>query len=262
MPLDTVSLELDGTFSLNDLALATRRFSDLMSALTAEAGGSNRSVSWNLDNLAFSSVHVTARGSSRAQRRRMSINRALYHIDRATRAFVAVGRAMQTGERIPFSERVREPAEAIAAMLNGRIHSARFENAEEEAIVVPEATHATVEEMITRGLGAIEGRVQTLSNRGGLHFILYDLLNDRAVSCYLQEGAEGMLLDLWDKRVAVEGSITRDIVTGRPLTIRQITRINPLSELFGSYRDALGASPWYLSETRPEQAMRKLRDAG
>ena len=37
-------------------------------------------------------------------------------------------------------------------------------------------------------LGAVTGRVQTLSSRGGLRFNLYDALLDKLVACYLAPG--------------------------------------------------------------------------
>jgi hypothetical protein len=131
----------------------------------------------------------------------------------------------------------------------------------EEAIVSPpELAALPVGELVTRAFGAIEGRLQTVSNRGSLHFTLYDTMNDRAVSCYLEADQDEILRDLWGERVTVEGSITRDANTGRPLTIRQIRRVRPIASRFGSFREAMGASPWYLSEVRPEEAIRKIRD--
>jgi hypothetical protein len=251
---DTVLLDLEGVLTINELALAMRRFSDLMTAITLEVGGGRR-VTWQISGLEYGSAQAQATGITTRPEN-------LYYVERATRAYVSVGTALQTGEPIPFSKKVRRPAESLVGMLNGHIHTARFENAEAEVIVAPQALKAQPAELVTRAYGAIEGRVQTVSNRGVLHFTVYDSMNDRAISCYLQEGREEMLRDLWGQRATVEGYITRDANTGRPLTIRQITRINPLMPLFGSYRDALGASPWFLSKELPEDAMRKLRDAG
>ena len=49
-------------------------------------------------------------------------------------------------------------------------------------------------------IGAITGRVQTLSNRAGLRFNLYDTLFDKAVACYLALGQEEFMREAWGQR--------------------------------------------------------------
>lgn len=102
--------------------------------------------------------------------------------------------------------------------------------------------------------------MQTLSSRGGLRFTLYDLLHDKAVSCYLAEGYEEIMRDLWGKIATVEGLVTRDPLSGRPLAVRQITTVTPKPDLPISYRDARGAAP-SLTGLLPEHPIRRLRDA-
>jgi hypothetical protein len=110
--------------------------------------------------------------------------------------------------------------------------------------------------------GAIEGRIQTLTNRGSLRFTLYDTHNDKAVSCYVAEGQEDLLRDVWGRRALVEGRIRRDSQTGRPLTIRDVRRIVPLPEP-EPYRfyEARGILPLMPGEEMPEERIRRLRDA-
>jgi hypothetical protein len=109
--------------------------------------------------------------------------------------------------------------------------------------------------------GAITGRVQTLTNRGGLRFALYDTLHDRAVSCYLAEGHESIMRDMWGRLASVEGLIRRDPITGRPLTIRDIRQIEPLPEHAPQALEAVrGISP-SPQGLRAEDAIRRLRDA-
>ena len=70
--------------------------------------------------------------------------------------------------------------------------------------------------------GGVTGRIQTLSSRGGLRFTLFDTLFDRAVSCYLAEGQEELMRDVWGRMAVVEGLVTRDRATGRPQVIRSV----------------------------------------
>jgi hypothetical protein len=104
----------------------------------------------------------------------------------------------------------------------------------------------------------VRGRVQTLSSRGRLRFTLYDALYDKAVSCYLAEGQEDIMRDAWGHVALVEGWVTRDPATDRPLSIRGIERVTLLPE--GDphgYRRARGA---VLGRELPEAIIRRLRD--
>jgi hypothetical protein len=113
-----------------------------------------------------------------------------------------------------------------------------------------------------KSLGAIEGRIQTLSNRKGLRFVVFDILNDRAVSCYLSEGQEDRMREIWGKRAIVEGEISREKETGRPLAIRHITDIKVLEEIGrGGYLRARAIAPRKLGAPLAEVIIRQLRDA-
>ena len=70
--------------------------------------------------------------------------------------------------------------------------------------------------------GGVTGRIQTLSSQGGLRFTLFDTFFDRAVSCYLAEGQEELMRDVWGRMAVVEGLVTRDRATGRPQVIRSV----------------------------------------
>ena len=110
--------------------------------------------------------------------------------------------------------------------------------------------------------GAVEGRIQTLTTRRGLRFTLYDSLHDRAVSCHLREGQQETMRGLWDRCAVVQGRVSRDAITGRPIAIRNITKIEPRPEArTGSYLEAREASPLRPGDPMPEDTLRKIRDA-
>ena len=114
----------------------------------------------------------------------------------------------------------------------------------------------------TVAIGAVTGRVQVLSNRGGLRFNMYDTVHDKAVSCYLKQGQEDLMREAWGQRAMVSGEVTRDKATGRPITIRQIMNLEILEEtVAGSYHEARGAVPWEPGDALPEDVIRRLRDA-
>lgn len=260
MPLDTVTIVLSGDVPLAQFAAAIGRFHELVKALSAEAG--NPSLNWIIDDLERSSALAAVRCADE-----------LPVVERVVRAYGEVGVALESDAPVPFSPPVQSAARSLRALIGGPIESIRFETAEREATVravgadqasLSDAVRAKSGQPIVRravtAYGAVEGRVQTLSNRGGLRFTLYDLLHDKAVSCYLREGHEGMMRDAWGKVAVVEGIVSRDPVTGRPLTIRQVSQVVPRPESGRSYREARGAAP-SLTGLSPEQAIRRLRDA-
>ncbi len=67
-------------------------------------------------------------------------------------------------------------------------------------------------------LGAIEGRLQMISERGGLRFAVYDSLTDRRVRCYFDEDLLEKIIFAFGKRVNVYGMI-RYRQDGEPITI-------------------------------------------
>jgi hypothetical protein len=107
--------------------------------------------------------------------------------------------------------------------------------------------------------GAIEGVVQTLTNRRELRFTLYDSLQDRAVVCHLHEGQEDLMRNAWGKRVIVQGFVTRDGLNGRPLQISRITDVIPV--IAGDYKKGRGALKSAADAEKPEDVIRRLRDA-
>jgi len=110
--------------------------------------------------------------------------------------------------------------------------------------------------------GGVTGRVQTLSSRGGLRFTLYDVLFDRAVSCYLAEGQEEIMRDVWGRMAVVEGLVTRDRVTGRPQVVRGVRGVTVVREAVSDrYVDSRGILEASFAGRPPEEVIRKLRSA-
>lgn len=247
---DTVTLALDGDVYLGDFAKAIQGLQSLISALEKEvARGAN--IEWGVDSLERSSAIATCRGVSASPEA----------VERVTEAYLAAGRAREQGSPVPFGEPVKTALGSIASIIDGRVRSIRLETADGEAILQsPESRASPV--ALRVAFGAVTGRIQTLSSRGGLRFTLYDLVNDKAISCYLGEGQEETLRGLWGSIAIVEGSVTRDAVTGRALAVRRVTRVVPKREVeAGSYRLAMGAVPKPPKADSPEVIIRRLRDA-
>lgn len=261
MALDeTITFALDqATVTLAEFAEAVAAFSTMVRGLSKEVGAPD--VEWVIDALEA--------GSAMAVIRSPQPERAAPVVA----AYARVGEAAAAGTEIPF-ESAKAPLRRIMGILERSGEAARFETAEREFIVraartAPNAGPALVTHPAgvpkpappAAAIGAVVGRIQTLSNRGSLRFTLYDLLYDKAVSCYLAAGQQEKLADKWGKLATVEGMVARDPVSGRPLAVRRISAIAELPEgPGGSYIDSGGCSP-PLTDLSPEAAIRKLRDA-
>ena len=276
MPLNTVTLWLNGEVSLGAFAEALTHFNELVRALSVEAGLPD--LDWTIADLQISSAMATSQGVG-----------PMKAIEAVVRGYDEVGEALETHRPIKRSESVRAAAEKIISIRDKRIPSVRFETALREwtAPVIPIRKDSTVAlqsveqetasepkielvksplriAKVTPAFGGVHGRIQTLTNRAGLRFTLFDVFHDKAVSCYLAEGDEDKVRDLWGKMAVVEGLITREPESGRPLAVRQIAEITPMPEPCAphtySWQAARGAAP-SLNGLSPEEAIRRIRDA-
>lgn len=275
--MDTLTIIMEGEVPLGEFARTVSSFYELVRALSVEVGAPD--LDWVLDDLQFSSAVATARASQNPESAAKVVS-----------AYADVAHSLETGTPIGYSPRISSAAEKVISISDARVKALRFETPFREAVVrlrhegtveprktIAEPTETGAEAahpslvskrpVITTAspatLGGLQGRVQVLSNRGGLRFTIYDLLYDKAVSCYVAEGKEELLRDVWGKLAVVEGMITRDALTGRPLAIRHVSNITPLQDTqpkSRDYEDARGSFPRFV-DTSPEDAIRRLRDA-
>ncbi len=254
---DTVTFAINSEeLSMERFAIAIRRFVDLLSALNREIGQGAK-IDWILTDLSFGSAVATAQAKIENEDQRQVVEQIAH-------SYLEVGRALQSAEPIPFSHRVEGHAIRVRDLLvDSDIEGITFETSENEVVIErPQGPQPLPAEAWGYAYGAVTGRVQALTNRGSLRFTLYDRLNDRAVSCYMEPGHEDQMRDIWGKLVAVEGKVRRDTRTGRPLTVRSIRTISPTTEYErGAYRQARGAVPREPTEPRAEEVIRRLRDA-
>ncbi len=251
MPDNTLTLALEGEVTLSDFAVTMQHFASLVAALSAEVA-SGVPISWDIDTLEAGSAQATVRGSSEQEQ----------VVERVVRAYAAVGTTLEDGYPIAYSEPVRKHAAALTSVLGAKIIAVRFETQYGESTVASSASYDKAELRIKYTLGSLRGIVETLSQRRGLMFILYDPIFDRPVKCYLSAGQEDKMRDIWGKRVAVQGRIGREPVFGRPVAMRDITGVRLLPALRpGSFKLARGVLPFDPQAEKPEDQVRRLRDA-
>jgi hypothetical protein len=253
MPKDTITLALSGdNLRLEAFAKAVSELFSLLDSLSREIGGREQ-ITWVVQDLSGSSAIAVIRGITPSKPEL---------VESIVAGYGTIGHALEVASAIPYPDRVAIHARAIADLLrNGsEIESIRFETPDQDSIIRPQPTQTFQPSHLTVAFGAVEGNVQTLTNRGGLRFTLYDQLFDKAVSCYLRPGDEERMRNLWGKRVIIEGRVARDPISGRAVTIRDISEITPLVE-GGGYQRAKGALPFKPGQLSPEELIRRVRDA-
>ena len=247
MAKNTLTFELGGRVAIADFANGVVAFQRLIAVLTPRNAG----VTWVVDDLQPGSALVTLRGESE--------NPAA--VADVVEKYEAVGAGLSEHNDLhKFDKRVRDAAYVIRD-LTGATEYVRFETSEGDYTIYANG-HTPNRTAPTVAIGAITGRVQTLSNRSGLRFNLYDALFDKAVACYLAPGQEEQMRAAWGQRARVSGRVSREASTGRPIAIRQIMNVEILGDVKpGSYREARGAVPWQPGHPSPEEVIRRLRDA-
>ena len=249
MPSNTITLALTGDVPLDVFADEMQHWSGLIRALSSELDPA-ANIEWVIVDLQPGSAQLTARGEAHEPDA----------VERVVRAYATVGRALEQGGQIPFSPQVRRHAQAIVRHLNDKVTAIRFETPEDDFTIMAQAS-SQARPAYLQAYGTVTGKVQTLSSRRRLSFTLYDALFDKAVNCYLKEGQEDLVRDKWDRYAIVEGRVSRDPMTGRPVAVRDITDVQLLPIIgHGDYREARGVIPWSDDGEKPEEVIRRLRD--
>lgn len=246
----TLTLALEGEITSTQFAQAMTNLDKLVRAITAEVGA-NRDVKWVVDDLQKSSAVATLRAVTDIPEK----------ADQTIQVYEQVGRALSDGLPTQFSKKIDDSARALVGILGGGITSIRFETASLDKFIASAPSELPAR-AISDAYGAVEGRIQTLTNRASLRFILYDTLHDKGVSCYLDADQEERMRGLWGKTAVVEGLVSRCPESGRPLTIRNIRKVTPTpEEPEGDYTRAIGVASIPQGAPMPEEIIRRMRDA-
>ena len=247
MAKDTLTFELGGRVEIKDLENGVIAFRRLVSALTPP----KERVAWVVEDLQPGSTVATLRGESD--------NPSI--VEQAVEDYGNIGGLLARHEELPlYGRQVVKAANAIIALTRTADY-VRFETPDGDHMIygngwIPANSTPSV------SIGAITGRIQTLSNRGGLRFNLYDTVHDKAVACYLSSGQESLMREAWGRRARVSGRVSREATTGRPIAIRHILDVEILEDIKpGSYKSARGAVPWKMGDKMAEEVIRELRDA-
>ena len=247
MDTHTLTFALGGPVEIGQFQKGITRFQQLVSALTPRAG-----VKWEVVDLQSGSATITIAAETEVAANAAKAAKVVADFD-------SIGKALESHAPLPYNRRVQQAVAGLQALAH-TVEYVRLETPEGDYIV-PGKDGITPGRAVRISIGAITGRVQTLTNRGGLRFKLYDHIHDKAVACYLQPGQEELMRAAWSRRARVSGTVSRDSVLGLPVAVRQILKVEILEEPNpGAYRAARGAIPWQPGYETPEAVIRRLRD--
>lgn len=247
MPGKTLTFELGGEVKIDDLENGVARFRRLVSALAAGVA-----VTWIVEDLNIGSATITIRPESSDD----------VGVERILKDYANVGYSLAEGEPLQYVQgNVTKAAHEIALLAETHEYI-RFETPYTDYTIYGNGTTPKKPDSRRTSIGAVTGTVQTLSNRARLRFSLYDTIHDKSVSCYLNSGQEEQMREAWGRRTRVTGTVSREADSGRPISIRDILKIELLEDVApGSYKLAKGAVPWQPGDMPPEEAVRRVRDS-
>ena len=249
---DLVSFRLDGEVTVEKLSAAFASFSAVLDALHEDHGANVRWVVAGLESGSASAVAKAVPLDSDAERL----------IPAICDDYLQAARQVLRGDGDPD----RPVLLAVRALTDvaDENNPVVLETSDDEVIfVAPAATPVdgtdAETQQTTKSLGSVRGRVEMLSQRTTLKFSIYELVNDRSVSCFPHPDYKDVMREAWGRIADVTGTITRDVATGRPVSIRRVTRVDVVDEGDpDGYLRARGA----LKATEPaERAVRRMRDA-
>lgn len=107
-------------------------------------------------------------------------------------------------------------------------------------------------------LGTVRGRVETSPRGKAASFSLYELATGSAVRCSIPADAEGEMSRVRGRVVDVTGTVGRDTHTGKPISIRDITHVEPVGE--GNPDGYLRARGVINSDEPAETLVRRMRN--
>ena len=257
MAKDTLTLALNGDVSLGDFSNAIQQFFNLVKGLHDDIAKES-SIEWFIEGLEAGSAIATIKGIGEEES-------DIKAIEQVVDAYVDIGQNIQKESPLNYSRPVQKAARKLTSVINGRIKSVRFETTETDVEIFASPTvleYIPIAKLPKGSFGAVRGRIQSMSNRGQLRFTLYEMIDDRAISCYLSPGSEDIMREAWGKVAMVEGFVRRDPESGCATTVRGVKAIKIIQEgKLGDYRQAIGAAPGFLGDTLPEEIIRKARDA-
>lgn len=247
----SVTLTLEGNPTLPLFAEALEGLSDTLNALSRQIG--DETVEWVVENLEIGSTITTIRGYSNVTE----------IVTQTTAALIETAHVADHGlSSSVLAQPVAAAVRKLTRVLDGVVPALSLASGSEEVrITAPNSTLARRPERVT-AFGSLTGTVQMLSQTRGLHFRIVDETYGSSVPGKFREEITEDMRSVWGGRAIVQGLVTRDRRTGRPIAITEVRNVMPAQEVEpGAFLRAKGALELSPKIGPSEAFVRRLRDA-
>lgn len=211
-----LSLTLDGAITTHQFLRAVESFFRVLNNVANKATNTNDAFTWMV-RVREGSAIIEAQPSPR--------NASLDQIPIAISAIEEGVSSLEAGssERPKFFDDASMKALKELSQVTENDISVKIKVGSKKTIAKLSAkTIASVNsvlEAIYTDYGTIEGKLETVSKRNGYQFTLYDDLTDHAVKCHFDSSMLRRVLDVFENRVSVRGTI-RYRKDGVPVSIQ------------------------------------------
>ncbi len=177
-------------------------------------------------------------------------------------------RGLISGRQRNPSPAEKKAVDSLRAVLNGKITGVVVSTRSGDATLRPLPPKVAEEKqqvdnasfMERPVLGTVSGRAYVVNIRKDLLFELDDPKSGNVVLCYLEPQQRAWLDGLLGQMVEVDGLISRDAVSGKPIAVRSITRIEErelvaagaFDQIPGLFKDRLNVES--------DEAVRRIRN--
>jgi hypothetical protein len=216
-------------------------FVDLLNSVTEKAAGTGRRAIWNM---------VVSEGSRLLTATAVADRTTESVAEKVVRAIPDGLRRLEKGTPAPptyFDQRALRAARELASIPKERKLTYVQFRAVGSSVSISERAAETVVKLLGQhqALGTVEGKLQTISDRQTLQFVVFDSLYDKGVNCFMGEAIMEQAMQAFRKRVAVTGMVQYD-QEGQPVSIRvdaiqvfkDVSELPPIKDLRGILKRA------------------------
>lgn len=239
---NSITLDFDGPVVTPDtFRRLVSAFVDLLNAVTDKAAGTGRKTVWDM---------TVSTGSRLFIARAVADQRTTATTQRVIAAIPDGLKRLEKGAAVSpayFDQRALRAARELASIPKQRkLTYIRF-RAEGPDVPLSQRSADTAVKLLGQhqSLGTVEGKLQTISERGSLQFVVFDSLYDNGVNCFMDEQLMDVAKEAFRKRVAVTGMVQYD-QESRPVSIRvdtikvfkDVAELPPIKNLRGIFKQA------------------------
>lgn len=215
---DSLSLRLKGDLPIEKFEKAVGAFFALIKEVTKTALHDDQRIRWTVSVRAGSAIvsaipHYKPDVADQAAQILRIIPEGIKAMERGTEE-------MPVGFTREAVKSVRTLA-SVRGLKGSDVTSIDVGSGKERSIVTAKS-FATAESLVggqRQSYGSIEGKMQTITERGGFRFVVYDSLFDRKVDCFIDEELMEKAVANFRKRVRVSGLVQFDRF-GDPVSIK------------------------------------------